>query len=217
MTGQAEIDPTLRGKLHTLAPAESCAAGLIFRAVIMCRALPSLRLEPRNDLARDGLDLLRLVFVRNEDDLLRSDRQVRLELLDALLDRSHDGAILARFAPSGEIPFLAEPFHHPAFNGLAGLADIDRQLRGVEQLVRVFSAFLGEAADLAPRLGEAFGAIEIGQPAVTADSCALEDTIDISADQDRGIWFLHWLGIHDAGRDVVARELAADRVLGPEA
>src|SRR5262249_42201938 len=39
----------------------------------------SLCLEPGNDLARNGLDLLRLVFVRNEDDLLRSDRQVRLE------------------------------------------------------------------------------------------------------------------------------------------
>src|SRR5262245_52808151 len=217
MTGQAEIDPTLRGKLHTSAPAESCAVGSVFRAVIMCRTLPSLRLEPRNDLARDGLDLLRLVFVRNEDDLLRSDRHVRLELLDALLDRSHYGAILVRFAPRGEIPFLAEPFHHPALDGLAGLADIDRQLRGVEQLVGVLSAFLGEAADLVPRLGEAFGPIEIGQPAVTADGCALEDAIDISADEDRRIWFLHRLGIHDAGRDVVARELAADRVLGPEA
>jgi hypothetical protein len=38
MTGQAEIDPTLRGKLHTSAPAKSCAAGLVFRAFIMCRA-----------------------------------------------------------------------------------------------------------------------------------------------------------------------------------
>src|SRR5262245_66056731 len=124
MTGQAEIDPTLRGKLRTVAPAESCAAGLVFRAVIMCRALPSLRLEPRNDLARDGLDLLRLVFVRNEDDLLRSDRHVRLELLHALLDRPHDGAILGRLAPSGKVPFLGEPVHHPAFDGLATLADI---------------------------------------------------------------------------------------------
>src|SRR5499427_2347566 len=110
----------------------------------------SLRLEPGNDLARDDLDLLHLVFVGNEDDLLRSDRQVRLELLDTLLGRSHDGAILGRFAPSGKIPFLAEPFHHCALDGLAGLADVDRQLRGVEQLVRVLSAFLCEAADLAP-------------------------------------------------------------------
>src|SRR6516164_9089204 len=138
MTGQAEIDPALRGKLHSFAPSSSAARRY------------SLRLEPGNDLARDGLDLLHLVSVGNEDDLLRSDRQVGLELLDALLGRSHDGAILGRFAPSGKIPFLAEPFHHCALDGLAGLADIDRQLRGVEQLVRVLSAFLGETADLAP-------------------------------------------------------------------
>jgi len=38
MTGQAEIDPTLRGELHSFAPAERGAAGSVFRAVIMCRA-----------------------------------------------------------------------------------------------------------------------------------------------------------------------------------
>src|SRR5262245_3749253 len=207
----------LRGNLHSFTPAEGCAVGLVFRAVIMVPRAYSLRLEPGDDLARDGLDLLGLVSIGNEDDLLCSDRQVGLELLDAIIDRSHDGAILGRFAPSGKIPFLAQPFHHPALDGLAGLADEDRQLRGVEELVRVLSAFLCEAADLVPRLGEAFGPIEIGQPTVAADGCALEDAIDISADQDRRIWFLHRLGIHDAGRDVVARELAAHRVLGPEA
>src|SRR5438105_1438317 len=131
----------LRGKLHSFTPAESRVMMLVFRAVMSsCVARScSLRLEPGNDLARDGLDLLRLVSVRNEDDLLRSDRQVRLELLDAIIDRSHDGAILGRFAPSGKIPFLAQPFHHPALDGLAGLADEDRQLRGVQELVRVIS------------------------------------------------------------------------------
>src|SRR5215813_324701 len=207
----------LRGKLHSFTPAAGCAVGLVFRAVIMVPRAYSLRLEPGDDLARDGLDLLRLVSVGNEDDLLRSDRQVRLELLDAIIDRSHDGAILGRLAPSGEIPFLAEPFHHPILDGLAGLADEDRQLRGVEELVRILSAFLCKAADLVPRLGEAFGPVEIGQPAIAADGRALEHAIDVSADQDRRIWFLYRLGIHHAGGDVVARELAADRVLGPEA
>src|SRR5215471_14354362 len=122
----------LRGNLHSFTPAEGCSVGLVFRAVIMVPRAYSLRLEPGDDLARDGLDLLGLVSIGNEDDLLRSDRQVRLELLDAIIDRPHDGAILGRFAPSGEIPFLAEPFHHSALDGLAGLTDVDRQLRGVE-------------------------------------------------------------------------------------
>src|SRR5262249_16316787 len=114
----------LRGNLHSFTP----AVGLVFLAVIMVPRAYSLRLEPGDDLARDGLDLLCLVSIWNEDDLLRSDRQVRLELLDAIIDRPHDGAVLGRFAPSGEIPFLAEPFHHPVLDGLAGLADVDRQL-----------------------------------------------------------------------------------------
>src|SRR5262249_59287927 len=116
----------LRGKMHSLTPAEGCAVGLVSRAVIMVLRAYSLRLEPGDDLARDGLDLLGLVSIGNEDDLLRSDRQVRLELLDAIIDRPHDGAILARFAPSGEIPFLAEPFHHPVLAALPPLAHLNR-------------------------------------------------------------------------------------------
>src|SRR5262245_65764700 len=111
----------LRGKLHSFTPGKGCAVGLIFRAVIMVPRAYSLRLEPGNDLARDGLDLLRLVSVGNEDDLLRSDRYVRLELLDALLDRPHDGAILGRFAPSGKIPLLGVQFHTCPLDGLAVL------------------------------------------------------------------------------------------------
>src|SRR5260370_3644695 len=140
-----------------------------------------------------------------------------MELLDELIYRSPDGAILGRFAARGKIPLLAQPFHHPALDGLAGLADEDRQLRGVEELVRVLSAFLCEAADLVPRLGEAFGPIEIGQPAVAADGCALEHAIDISADQDRRVWVLQRLWIHHGGRGVGTREPAPDPVLGPEA
>src|SRR6516164_977225 len=150
MTGQAEIAACYAAICILLRQPRAAPVGLVFRAVIMVPRAYSLRLEPGDDLARDGLDLLRLVSIGNEDDLLRSDRQVRLELLDAIIDRSHDGAILGRFAPSREIPFLAEPFHHPVLDGLAGLTDVDRQLRGVEQLVRVLSAFLCEAADLAP-------------------------------------------------------------------
>src|SRR6185312_9699021 len=59
-------------------------------------------LQPRNDLAGDDLDLLVLVLVGDEDKLLRPHCEVRLELLDALVDRSHDGAVLGRLAPGGE-------------------------------------------------------------------------------------------------------------------
>src|SRR5215831_7900756 len=150
MTGQAEIAAWYAANCIVSRQPRAAPWGWFFASSSCAARSCSLRLEPGNDLARDGLDLLRLVSVGNEDDLLRSDRYVRLELLDALLDRPHDGAILGRFAPSGKIPFLGEPFHHCALDGLARLADEDRQLRGVEQLVRVLSAFLCEAADLAP-------------------------------------------------------------------
>src|SRR5262249_57105595 len=125
------------------------------------RSAESFRLQPRNDLARDELDLLRLVFVRDEDDFLRSNRLMRLELLDAFVDRSHDGAVLGRLAPRRKIPLLSEPFHHAALDGLPRLADEDGQLRSIEELVRVLSCLLGKAADFAPRLGEAFCRVEI--------------------------------------------------------
>src|SRR5262249_50947610 len=177
----------------------------------------SFRLQPGNDLAGNELDLLRLVFVGNEDDLLRSHGYVRLELLDAFVDGSHDGAVLCRVAPSREIPFLGEPLHHPALDRLAGLADVDRQLRSIEKLVRILSPLLRKCSNLVPRFGEAVRPVEIGEPTVAADGRAFEHAIDISADQDRGMWFLHRLRIHDAGGNVVAAELAAHRMLGPEA
>src|SRR5262245_61854483 len=172
--------------MHPFAPNESNAAGL-FALPCECdhrslkRQPNSLRLEARDDLAGNGLDLLHLVLVRNEDELLRPDREVRLELFDAFVDRSHDGAVLGRLAPSREGPFLRPPLHHLTFDRLPGLADVDRQLRGVEELVWILAGFLGEAADLAPRFCEAFRPVEIGEPAVAGDRRALEDPIDISA------------------------------------
>ena len=83
-------------------------------------------LESRNDVARDDLDLLRLIAVGNEDELLGSDRDMRFELLDAFVDRAHDRALLGRFAPGREVPFLGQPLHHLAFDGLARFADHDR-------------------------------------------------------------------------------------------
>src|SRR2546430_11815766 len=83
-------------------PGSRCARpGFVLHRVRDTSALSGL--EPRDDLARNGLDLLHLVLVRNEDDLLRANRKVRLELLDALVDRPHDGAVFGRLAPGGKI------------------------------------------------------------------------------------------------------------------
>src|SRR5260370_34471009 len=154
MTGQAEIAACYAANCIVLRQPKAAPRGWSF-APSSCIARPySLRLEPGNDLACDGLDLLRLVSVRNEDDLLRADRQERLELLDALIYRSHDGAILGRFAPRGKIPFLAQPFHHPALDGLAGPADEYRPLRGGEGPLRVPSAIHCAAPDRFPLLRE---------------------------------------------------------------
>src|SRR5207237_7959164 len=122
-----------------------------------------------------------------------------------------------RVAPGCEIPFRGEPLHHRALDRLAGLADVDRQLRSIEKLVRILSPLLRKCADLVPRFGEAVRPVEIGKPTVAADGRALEHAIDISADQDRGMWFLDRLGIHDAGGNVVVGELADYSILVPEA
>src|SRR6516165_6902159 len=106
MTGQAEIAACDAAICIVLRQPRAAPWGWFFASSSCVARSYSLRLEPGNDLARDGLDLLRLVSIGNEDDLLRSDRQVRLELLDAIIDRSHDGAILGRLAPSGEIHSL---------------------------------------------------------------------------------------------------------------
>src|SRR6185437_309293 len=83
------------------------------------------RLESRDDLVRDDLDLAHLVLVRHEDQLLHTDRQVLLELRDALVHGADDRAVLGRFAPRRVIPFLAQPFHHRRFDGRTRLADHD--------------------------------------------------------------------------------------------
>src|SRR6516162_1971485 len=93
---------------------------------------------------------------------------------------------------------------------------MDRQLRGVEQLAGILAGSLREAFDLAPGLREAFGAVEIGEPAVAGDRRAPEYPVDIPADQDRRVRLLQRLRKHDAGGDVIAGKLAADRMLGPE-
>src|SRR5207247_5010848 len=100
--------------------------------------------------ARDYVDLVPFIFVGDEDGLLRSPRHVRLELLDAFVGRPHDGAVLRRFAPRREIPFLGEPLHHGTLDGLPGFADEDRQLGSIEEAIRVLSRLLRKAADLVP-------------------------------------------------------------------
>src|SRR5262249_17840374 len=176
----------------------------------------SLRLEAGNDLARDEPDLLHLILVGHEDDLLRSDRHVRLELLDALIDRPHDGAVLRRLAPGRKIPFLGEPFHHATLDGLPGLADEDRQLGSVEEGVWVLSGLLRKPAILVRRLGKPTRREKSRDPTVPPPRRALEDATDIPADQNWRMRFLSRLRIHDSGRNIVAGKFATDRVLRPE-
>src|SRR5262245_6717178 len=77
------------------------------KTLIMTDELPSrgpsalLRLQPRNDFARDHLDLVGLVLVGHEDDLLNADGVVGLQLLDAIVDRAHDRAVARAVAVSG--------------------------------------------------------------------------------------------------------------------
>src|SRR4029453_17842121 len=73
-------------------------AARVFPPPPRSHAPASFRLEARDDLTRNKFDLLRLVFVGNEDDFLCSDRHVRLELLDAFVARTTDGVVLVRFA-----------------------------------------------------------------------------------------------------------------------
>ena len=62
--------------------------------------------KPRDDLARNGFDLRHVVFVRNEDQLLRSDRDVRLERRDRRLP-ARTTEVLGRGA--GELQLWPSP------------------------------------------------------------------------------------------------------------
>src|SRR5262249_62149452 len=103
---------------------------------------------------------------RDEDDLLNAGGEMAPELLRAFIDRAENCAILGGFAPGRVVPFLAEPIHHGALDAVARFTDHDRQLRGIEQSVRVPSGLAGEAANFHPSLSEALGGVEIGEPAV---------------------------------------------------
>src|SRR5215471_5079941 len=106
LTASCAPAPVVRPVTRKIAAAVILLANWLM-SFLRCGSQPaSACLEPWNDLARDRLNLIHLVFVGNEDQLLRTDRQMRLELLDAFVDRSHNGAVLGRIAPGREVPFL---------------------------------------------------------------------------------------------------------------
>src|SRR5262249_37085945 len=90
--------------------------------------LRRLRLQARNDLARDNLDLIASVLIRHEDDLLDTDREMLLELGNAFVDRAHDRAFPRAIALGREVPFLVQPLEHVGPYRFLRLADHDRQL-----------------------------------------------------------------------------------------
>src|SRR5665811_226764 len=180
-------------------------------------SLPNfLAFQPRNNLARDDLDLLHLVPVRHKDQLLHADCDVFPQLFDAFIDRAEDRAVLCRIAPRCKIPLLAEPFHHSTLDRSARFSDANRKLRSIEQRVRIFPAFLGKIENLGPGLCKAFSPIKISQPSVAVDGGALENAINIASDQDWRTRLLNGFWIHYPRRNLVEHEFALDHVLGPE-
>src|SRR5215467_11247394 len=118
------------------------------------RAASALRLQARNDLAGDNLDLIASVPVRHEDDLLNTDGEMLPELGNAFVNRTHDRAFPRAIALDREVPFLVQPIEHVGPYRFLRWADHDRQLRGIEQLVRVLAGILRSRTNLVPRLRE---------------------------------------------------------------
>src|SRR2546427_7612378 len=84
--------------------------------------------EPGENLARDQLDLLGLVAVRDQDDPVHPRRDVRAELGGALRGAPVDRVLEGRLAPGGDVPLRLEPPAHRRPGLLAGAADVDREL-----------------------------------------------------------------------------------------
>src|SRR6516162_1555997 len=75
--------------------------------------------QPRDDFAGDDLDLIRPIAVRDENQLLHADRELRAQLRETIVDAADDRRILGRLAPGGVVPLLAEPGHHLALDRAA--------------------------------------------------------------------------------------------------
>src|SRR6266571_8307754 len=176
---------------------------------------PHLLLQPWDDVARERLDLLLLVFVGNEDDAVDAGREVRLELLDALLRRAHDGAVHGRFRPRRVVPFGLQPVLHRRLD-LVARADADRQLVGGGQFVRIAPGLLGVAAHACPRAGETLDRVIIREPAVALRRRALEHGVDVAADQDRRSRLLHRFRLQHCAAQIVRRIFAGDPLLAPQ-
>src|ERR1700740_992666 len=98
----------------------------MYSAIRSDRAAAGLRLQARNDLARDNLDLIASVLVRHEDDLLDTDGEMLLELGNAFVDRTHDRAFPRAIALGREVPFLVQPIKHVGPYRFFRSADHDR-------------------------------------------------------------------------------------------
>ena len=81
--------------------------------------------------------------------------------------------------------------------------------------VGILAGLRREISDLVPGLLEGVGTVEIGEPTVAGGRRALQDLVDIAADEDRHARLLIGLGIHDRGGNVVVHVFAVDLLLGP--
>src|SRR5436190_6608990 len=128
---------------------------------------------------------------------------------DRVLDR--------RLAPGGDVPLRLEPSAHRRLGLLAGAADVDRELVGACERLRVAPGLAGEAHDLLPRLPVALGRVEVGEPAVAHPGDAPEDGVHVAADEDGRAGLLYGTGPHDGLAQIELVHAESHAVLGPQA
>src|SRR5215510_7850729 len=169
------------------------------------------------DVAGDQLDLLGLVAIRDEDEAVHPRLDVGTQLLHALVSTAADRVLDRRFAPRGHVPLGLEPAAHRRLGRRARRPDVDRELVRAAERPGIAAGLTREADDLLPRAPVALGRVEVREPAVAARGHALEDRVDVAADQDGRTRLLERTRPHHGLAQAVLVDLERDAVLGPQA
>src|SRR5262245_6458910 len=175
------------------------------------------RLQPREDLASQDLDLLELVAVGNEDEAIHARRHVLPQLGHALVGTPADGVLDGRFAPGGHVPLRLEPVPHGRFRLRARTPHVDGELVGARERFGIAPGLARETEDLVPGAPVALRRVEVGQPTVPAGGRPPEHGVDVAPDQDGRARLLNRARPHHRLAQVELVDLEAHPSLRPEA
>src|SRR5262249_54865735 len=121
-----------------------------------------------------------------------------------------------RLAPRRGVPLGREPVAYVLLGLSAILAHVDGELIRGREGRGIAAGFLREGLHLLPSLGEALRGVEVGEPPIALRARALEQGVDVAADEDGRARALRGAGDHDRLAQVELVDLDRGALLRPE-